>query len=93
MPSVGLRELGRSLSAVVREVRETGEPTVITEHGRPVALISPLNEDALEDFVLANAPAFVAGMAHADEELRAGETQSYRKAQNLKVRRRRGANP
>jgi prevent-host-death family protein len=76
MASIGLRELGRSLSAVVREVRESGEPTVITERGRPVALISPIDEDALEDFILANAPAFVAGMASADEELRKGETRS-----------------
>ena len=80
MPSVGLRELGRSLSAVVREVRETGEPTLITEHGRPVALISPIDEDALEDFILSNAPAFVAGMATADEELREGATKSLEAA-------------
>lgn len=76
MPSIGLRELGRSLSAVIHEVRESGEPTVITDRGRPVALISPIDEDALEDFILANAPAFVSGMATADEELRAGETTS-----------------
>lgn len=76
MGSVGIRELGRSLSAVIREVRRTGEPTVITERGTPVALISPIDGEALEDFVLANAPAFIAGMQRADAELAAGETAS-----------------
>jgi prevent-host-death family protein len=78
MPSVGLRDLGRSLSAIVREVRDTGEPTVITDRGRPVALISPIDEDDLEDFILANAPAFVAGRVAADDEFRRGETQSLK---------------
>jgi len=80
MESVGIRELGRSLSAVIRVVRRTGETTVITERGTPVALISPIDDDALEDFVLAHAPAFIAGMQRADEELVAGKTVSLDEA-------------
>jgi prevent-host-death family protein len=80
MPSIGIRELGRSLSAVVREIRTTGEPTVVTDRGRPVVLMLPIDEQQLEDFVLANAPAFVAGMQAADDELAAGQTQSLREA-------------
>ncbi len=76
MPSIGIRELGRSLSAVVREIRETGEPAVVTDRGRPVVLMLPIDEQQLEDFVLANAHAFVSGMQAADDELAAGQTQS-----------------
>ncbi len=75
MPSIGIRELGRSLSAVVREIRETGEPTVVTDRGRPVVLMLPIDEAQLEDFVLTNAPAFVASMQAADEELASSQTQ------------------
>jgi prevent-host-death family protein len=80
MPSIGIRELGRSLSAVVREIRETGEPTVVTDRGRPVVLMLPIDEAQLEDFVLANAHAFVSGMKAADDELAAGQTQSLQEA-------------
>ena len=80
MPSIGIRELGRSLSAVVREIRETGEPTVVTDRGRPVVLMLPIDEAQLEDFVLANAHAFVSGMQAADDELAAGQTQSLQEA-------------
>jgi prevent-host-death family protein len=80
MPSIGIRELGRSLSAVVREIRQTREPTVVTDRGRPVVLMLPIDEAQLEDFVLANAPAFVASMQAADRELAAGQTQSLQQA-------------
>lgn len=80
MPSIGIRELGRSLSAVVREIRETREPTVVTDRGRPVVLMLPIDEAQLEDFVLANAPAFVASMQAAERELAAGQTQPLQEA-------------
>jgi antitoxin (DNA-binding transcriptional repressor) of toxin-antitoxin stability system len=80
MPSIGIRELGRSLSAVVREIRETGEPTVVTDPGPPVVLKLPIYEQQLEDLVLANAHAFVAGMQAADDELASGQTQSLQEA-------------
>lgn len=80
MPWVGIRELGRSLSAVVREIRETGEPTVVTDRGRPVVLMVPIDEAQLEDFVLTNASAFVASMQAAEDELAAGQTQPLQEA-------------
>jgi hypothetical protein len=42
--------------------------------------VLPIDEAQLEDFVLANAPAFVASMQAADRELAAGQTQSLQKA-------------
>lgn len=42
--NVGIRQLRQNLSAYVRRVRE-GEHFVVTEHNRPVARLTPLEED------------------------------------------------
>jgi prevent-host-death family protein len=86
MPSVGIRKLGRSLSAVVREIRETGEPVVVTDRGRPVVLMVPIDEEQLEDFVLANAPAFATGMQSAEDDLASGQTQSLEETTRARKR-------
>jgi prevent-host-death family protein len=41
MTSVGIRELRDKLSHYVRQVETTGEPLIITDHGRPVAELVP----------------------------------------------------
>jgi len=71
-----MRELARNTSKLVGDVHETGVPVVITRNGRPIAAIYPVDEAALEDFVLANAPAYVAAMREADDDLRLGLTRS-----------------
>lgn len=38
-------------------------------------MLSPIDMDALEDFILANAPEYVASMAEADEDAREGRTR------------------
>jgi prevent-host-death family protein len=55
MGVVGVRELGRSASKVVGDVRRTGRPVIVTVNGKPVAVVVPLNQEALEDYVLAYA--------------------------------------
>lgn len=75
MGTVNIRELSRKTGEVVEEVVTTGRPTLVTRHGRVVAALVPIDEEALEDFVLANAPEFVASMAEADEDLRAGRSR------------------
>lgn len=76
MPVVGIRELARQVSRLITEVEKSGEPAVITRHGRAVAMIVPVDAAALEDFVLANAPELVEGMHAANAELAAGRTRS-----------------
>jgi prevent-host-death family protein len=76
MPTVSIRELANNASGVISEVTASGRPAVVTKHGQPVAAVVPIDEDALEDFVLANAPEFVEGRRAADEELAAGQTRS-----------------
>ena len=41
MARVGIRELRQNLSVYVRRVKD-GETLEVTEHGRPVALLTPL---------------------------------------------------
>lgn len=73
MATVTIRELGRQVSGVVNEVRATGRPTFVTHRGTPVAVLLPLDADALEEHVLANAPEYVASMREADEAIAHGE--------------------
>jgi prevent-host-death family protein len=72
IPTVGVRELGRNPSRVLAHL-PTG-PVIITSGGRPVAVLSGIDQDELEDFILAHAPTFVADMAAADQALTAGDT-------------------
>lgn len=76
MPIVNVRELSRSTSKVIGSVVRTGRPAVVTKAGRPIALVSALDPDDLEDWVLAHAPEFVRGMRQADADLAAGRTIS-----------------
>lgn len=75
MPIVGIRELACQSSRLISDVETSREPAVITRHGRPVAMIVPVDGDALEDFVLAHATEFVEGVGAADAELAAGKTR------------------
>ncbi len=74
MTHVGIRDLARNASKVVEEVETTRRPALVTKHGRPIAAIVPVDHEALEDWILANAPEFVQGMAVAEREYAAGKT-------------------
>jgi prevent-host-death family protein len=68
-----IRELANKTKAVVEEVVRSGRPAVVTQRGRPVVAVVPIDQDALEDWVLAHAPEFVRDMREADEEVVRGE--------------------
>ncbi|MGI8805944.1 MAG: type II toxin-antitoxin system Phd/YefM family antitoxin [Thermoleophilaceae bacterium] len=90
MGTVGIRDLARRASSIIEDLTESREPTLITRHGRPVAYMLPVDEREFEDFVLANAPEFVEGLAEADAELRAGATTSlaaFRREHGAEARR------
>lgn len=76
MAVVNMRELSRRTGGVVDEMRSRKRPTLVTRGGRPVAALVPIDLTALEDWILATAPTFVAGMRAADRELRASKTIS-----------------
>lgn len=75
MDTFGIRDLQRRSSEIVNRVNETGRPALVTRRGRPAAVLMPLDEDALEDFVLANAPEYVTSIDDAEEDLRAGRSR------------------
>lgn len=70
---VGIRELSKRTSELVREVEETGEPVVITRHGRPAATVIPMSAEQLADYVLANAPEFLRAIEEADRSAEQGQ--------------------
>lgn len=76
MPTVGIRELSRNASKVIEDVQRTKRPYIVTRNGEPVVVLSVIDPEQLEDFLLANAPEFVEGRREADEELRTGRTRS-----------------
>ncbi len=75
MDSYGIRELQRRPSEIVEQVEETGRPALVTRYGKPAAVLLPIDSDAFEDYVLANAPEFVASMREADRDARRGRTR------------------
>lgn len=76
MPTIGVRDLQRNPGRILDELKRSGRPAFITRHGQPAAVLLPVDAAALEDYVLANAPEYVASMAEADEDGRAGRARS-----------------
>jgi prevent-host-death family protein len=74
--TIGIRDLSRNASQVIDQVSSTGSPMIITKHGRPVAAVVAVDADALEDFVLATAPEYVADRRAADRDLAADRAVS-----------------
>lgn len=68
---VGVRELANRASALLDDLQ--GEPVVVTKHGRPVAVLSPIDEEAFADFVLDHAPEYVASRKAVEERAAAGD--------------------
>lgn len=76
MGTIGIRDLSRNASQVIDQVSSTGSPMIVTKHGRPVAAVVAIDPDALEDFVLATAPEYVAARQAADADLAVGRTRA-----------------
>jgi prevent-host-death family protein len=55
MPQVGIRELRDRASEILRQVREEKNEYIITYQGAPVALLIPVDQQALEQYLHAEA--------------------------------------
>lgn len=75
MTVIGMRELSRRASEIVKLVQKSGRPVVVTRHGRPAVALVEIDRDALEDLILETVPEFTAGLKRADTELRQGKTR------------------
>ncbi len=76
MPTIGVRDLQRNPGRILDELERSGRPAFVTRHGQPAAVLLPLDAAALEDYVLANGPEYVASMHETDEDGRAGRARS-----------------
>ena len=73
MPRVGVRDLKNKASEILRAVREDGAEYVITYQGRPAAVLLPVADEDLEDYVLAHHPQLVELRKRAKKAIRRGE--------------------
>ncbi len=55
MKFANIRELQRDASALVN-LAEKGEDVIITKRGKPVAVIYPLTEEIIEDYMIQHSP-------------------------------------
>jgi prevent-host-death family protein len=55
MALIGIRELRQKMSVILRSVQQNGEVYVITQQGRPIALLSPLDKEKIEAELLHSA--------------------------------------
>lgn len=73
MNTYGIREIQRTTGEIIDQVI-AGETALITRHGKPVAVLLPVDSDMLEEFILSNAPEFVRSFENAESDLIAGST-------------------
>ncbi len=55
MPQIGIRELRDRASEILRQVREEKNEYIITYQGAPIALLIPVDRQALEQYLHAEA--------------------------------------
>jgi len=83
VPRVGVRELKNRTSEILRAVREEGAEYVITYQGRPTAVLLPIDEEELEDYMLAHHPHFVELRERARQAIRQGEFATSQELRTL----------
>jgi len=72
--TVSVRDLQNRASAVLREVTESGRARIVTNRGRPVAILAPIDADELGDWALVQAQGSMDAMLEAERDLAAGDT-------------------
>ncbi|MBI5074667.1 MAG: type II toxin-antitoxin system Phd/YefM family antitoxin [Nitrospirae bacterium] len=75
MKFVSMRELQKEASAIVG-LAEKGEDIIITKHGKPAAVIYPLNEGDMEDYLIEHSPSIRKKIEAGVKDARAGRVTS-----------------
>ncbi len=73
MKFANIRELQKNASSLVSLV-EKGEDVIITKRGKPAAVIFPLTEDVMEDYIMQHSPAIRKKLAEGLEDVKQGKT-------------------
>jgi prevent-host-death family protein len=76
VPVISSRDLARRTRDVLDEVEKTKTPAIVTRSGRPAVAVIPLDEGALEDYVLSTSIRYLTDMRDADRDLAVGATVS-----------------
>lgn len=66
-----VRELKSKTSEVLRRTAK-GEPVIITSHGKPKAILASIEEEDLEDVLLAHSPSLRKKIEQGLEDIRKG---------------------
>src|SRR6202171_3359678 len=76
MATITLRELARNTATVLQELETTRRPALVTRNGKPVAALVPIDETALEDWLLEHASLYTREVAALDPGLGADRLSS-----------------
>src|ERR1700694_312376 len=76
MASVHLRDLARNTATALQELETTRRPALVTRNGKPVAALVPIDETALEDWLLEHASLYTREGAASDPALGADRLSS-----------------
>lgn len=77
MATVSIRELANKTKDVIEAVTKSGRPAVVTRRGKPVVAVVPIDEEGLEDWILATAPEFVRSRTQGDADLAKDRTVAW----------------
>lgn len=83
MTLIGTRNFRAQAERILRELRKRKKEFVITDHGRPIAIIIPVNQEELEDYPLATHPFFMQMRERAREEIEAREAVGIEALQSM----------
>ena len=68
MATVTLRELARNTASVIQGIQTSRRPALVTRNGKPVVALVPIDEVALEDWLLRESAAITRAAAKADPD-------------------------
>lgn len=71
MKFANIKELQRDTSGIIALV-EKGEDVIITKRGKPAAVIYPLTEDEIEDYLLEHSPTIRKKIEEGLRDIKAG---------------------
>ena len=75
MKFAAIRDLQIRASEVVKKAQR--EPVVITVHGKPKAVLTPISEDELEDFLFENSPVLRKRIEEGLRDFKSGRSVSH----------------
>lgn len=76
MAAITVRKLSRDTASVIDTLEATGEPVLVVRKGKPVAALTAIDAERVEDIALSTAPEFVNILAKADQAADTGETKT-----------------